>query len=315
MRKHHLQPVRVHAPAVLYASCLTLGVCWVTAACSKPYEARGIFSCLAQLLCRVRDEISDLSEKYSAALSEHETSNAVVQVQLWGSILSSQHATVHLLDRRRAYVWCVQPGPSSCLPQCGGMQQNALPVQMRQTALRHGLASPGQEAVGSVWGPLECSVAGNLCSNQRHREQTSRGKSMQGTPVVTLLVAAEGNYAAQPAVCACAGEGCRALSVRQQPKSTIRTSRVYGHTRHRGTGCHRPLFQRFPYRQHTAWCVQRNLKVAQALARDAEKKRAEAVRLAIEFDTAKTAAREAGQVSPSCACLHRPATAHLSLWM
>lgn len=45
-------------------------------------------------------------------------------------------------------------------------------------------------------------------------------------------------------------------------------------------------------------CVaaQRNLKVAQALARAAEKKRAEAVRLAIEFDTAKTAAREAGQV-------------------
>lgn len=42
--------------------------------------------------------------------------------------------------------------------------------------------------------------------------------------------------------------------------------------------------------------VQRNLKVAQALARDAEKKKAEAVRLAIEFDNAKTAAREAGQV-------------------
>ena len=42
--------------------------------------------------------------------------------------------------------------------------------------------------------------------------------------------------------------------------------------------------------------VQRNLKVAQALAREAEKKKAEAVRLAIEFDTAKTAAREAGQV-------------------
>ena len=40
------------------------------------------------------------------------------------------------------------------------------------------------------------------------------------------------------------------------------------------------------------------MKVAQALARDAEKKRAEAVRLAIEFDTAKNAAREAGQVSP-----------------
>ncbi len=33
-------------------------------------------------MCRVRDEISDLSEKYSAALSEHETSGAVVQVQL-----------------------------------------------------------------------------------------------------------------------------------------------------------------------------------------------------------------------------------------
>lgn len=33
--------------------------------------------------CRVRDEISDLSEKYSAALSEHETSNAVVQVALF----------------------------------------------------------------------------------------------------------------------------------------------------------------------------------------------------------------------------------------
>ena len=30
-------------------------------------------------VCRVRDEISDLSEKYSMALSEHETSNAVVQ--------------------------------------------------------------------------------------------------------------------------------------------------------------------------------------------------------------------------------------------
>ena len=41
------------------------------------------------------------------------------------------------------------------------------------------------------------------------------------------------------------------------------------------------------------------MKVAQALARDAEKKKAEAVRLAIEFDTAKNAAREAGQVSPS----------------
>lgn len=42
--------------------------------------------------------------------------------------------------------------------------------------------------------------------------------------------------------------------------------------------------------------AQRNLKVAQALGRDSEKKRAEAVRLAIEFETAKTAAREAGQV-------------------
>ena len=42
--------------------------------------------------------------------------------------------------------------------------------------------------------------------------------------------------------------------------------------------------------------MQRNLKVAQALARNAEKKKAEAMRLAIEFDTAKTAAREAGQV-------------------
>lgn len=31
-------------------------------------------------VCRGRDEISDLSEKYSMALSEHETSNAVVQV-------------------------------------------------------------------------------------------------------------------------------------------------------------------------------------------------------------------------------------------
>ena len=50
--------------------------------------------------------------------------------------------------------------------------------------------------------------------------------------------------------------------------------------------------------------VQRNLKVAQALARDAEKKKAEAVRLAIEFDTAKTAAREAGQVR-----------FHLQLWL
>ena len=45
--------------------------------------------------------------------------------------------------------------------------------------------------------------------------------------------------------------------------------------------------------------AQRNLKVAQALARDAEKKRAEAVRLAMEFDTAKNAAREAGQVKPT----------------
>jgi len=51
--------------------------------------------------------------------------------------------------------------------------------------------------------------------------------------------------------------------------------------------------------------VQRNLKVAQALARDAEKKKAEAVRLAIEFDTAKTAAREAGQVRfPLQLCMH-----------
>ena len=35
--------------------------------------------------------------------------------------------------------------------------------------------------------------------------------------------------------------------------------------------------------------VQRKLKVAQALARVAEKKRAKTVRSAIEFDTAKTA--------------------------
>ena len=49
-------------------------------------------------------------------------------------------------------------------------------------------------------------------------------------------------------------------------------------------------------------CVraQRNLKVAQALGREAEQKRGEAIRLAREFDTAKNAAREAGQVRAAC---------------
>lgn len=46
--------------------------------------------------------------------------------------------------------------------------------------------------------------------------------------------------------------------------------------------------------------VQRNLKVAQALGREAEQKRGEAVRLAREFDAAKNAAREAGQVRTAC---------------
>ncbi len=58
--------------------------------------------------------------------------------------------------------------------------------------------------------------------------------------------------------------------------------------------------------------VQRNLKVAQALARDAEKKRAEAVRLAMEFDTAKIAAREAGQVRSTSARLCRAIKSHLT---
>ncbi len=57
--------------------------------------------------------------------------------------------------------------------------------------------------------------------------------------------------------------------------------------------------------------AQRNLKVAQALARDAEKKRAEAVRLAVEFDTAKNAAREAGQVRSSSPQLRRTAASHI----
>ena len=49
-------------------------------------------------------------------------------------------------------------------------------------------------------------------------------------------------------------------------------------------------------------CVraQRNLKVAQALGREAEQKHGEAIRLAREFDTAKTAARAAGQVRAAC---------------
>lgn len=43
--------------------------------------------------------------------------------------------------------------------------------------------------------------------------------------------------------------------------------------------------------------LQRNLKVAQTLAREAENKRADAVRLALEFEAAKNAAKEACQVS------------------
>ena len=56
--------------------------------------------------------------------------------------------------------------------------------------------------------------------------------------------------------------------------------------------------------------LQRNLKVAQALGRDSETKRAEAVRLALEFETAKNAAREAGQVTPLCILL----ISRLRLW-
>ena len=45
-------------------------------------------------MCRVRDLISDLSEKYSMALSEHETSNAIVQV---GHLLPCNSLqTIHL---------------------------------------------------------------------------------------------------------------------------------------------------------------------------------------------------------------------------
>ena len=47
----------------------------------------------------------------------------------------------------------------------------------------------------------------------------------------------------------------------------------------------------------SASVLQRNLKVAQTLAREAENKRADAVRLALEFEAAKNAAKEAGQVS------------------
>ena len=47
----------------------------------------------------------------------------------------------------------------------------------------------------------------------------------------------------------------------------------------------------------SACVLQRNLKVAQTLAREAENKRADAVRLALEFEAAKNAAKEAGQVS------------------
>ena len=47
----------------------------------------------------------------------------------------------------------------------------------------------------------------------------------------------------------------------------------------------------------SACVLQRNLKVAQTLAREAKNKRADAVRLAVEFEAAKNAAKEAGQVS------------------
>lgn len=47
----------------------------------------------------------------------------------------------------------------------------------------------------------------------------------------------------------------------------------------------------------SASMLQRNLKVAQTLAREAENKRADAVRLALEFEAAKNAAKEACQVS------------------
>ena len=62
--------------------------------------------------------------------------------------------------------------------------------------------------------------------------------------------------------------------------------------------------------------VQRNLKVAQALGREAEQKRSEAIRLAQEFDAAKNAAREAGQVRAACfACcpLQHPLRPHMRM--
>lgn len=53
----------------------------------------------------------------------------------------------------------------------------------------------------------------------------------------------------------------------------------------------------FIHMLRSACVLQRNLKVAQTLAREAENKRADAVRLAREFEAAKNAAKEAGQVS------------------
>lgn len=55
--------------------------------------------------CRVRDEISDLSERYSAALSEHETSNAVVQVWLCSALLLS---TIPVQATKVLRDWCLR---------------------------------------------------------------------------------------------------------------------------------------------------------------------------------------------------------------
>lgn len=51
-----------------------------------------------------------------------------------------------------------------------------------------------------------------------------------------------------------------------------------------------------PVYESPFWLVQRNLKIAETLKAEAETKRAEAVRLAREWEEAKRAAQEAAQV-------------------